>query len=132
VEKTNLMIFITPYIIKNEGEANAITRQKGEGLEEFRQQHGIEKKSVQPTMLTNTPTSEDKAGQSQEQAPAPAQTAPEIRSAPADASGIMTGPTDTMTAPESGSTAPASGTLPNDDALGSAPTGTAAPEEGTQ
>jgi general secretion pathway protein D len=134
VEKTNLMIFITPYIIKNEGEATEITRQKGEGLEEFRQQHGIEKKSIQPTMLTTTPASEGSAGDREQASPAPAQTAPALQSAPTDGTtGIMTGPTNTMTAPESLPMAPpASGDLPDDSGLGSSPTGTAAPAEGTR
>ncbi len=58
VEKTNLMIFITPYIIKNENEAEEITRRKGEGLEDFRKQHGIEKKRTQPTLLMPSPSGE--------------------------------------------------------------------------
>lgn len=48
VEKTNLMIFITPYIIKNEEDAADITRKKSDALEEFRKEHRIEKKSGMP------------------------------------------------------------------------------------
>ncbi len=44
VEKVNLMIFITPYIIKNEQDALAITRKKGEALENFRQEHRMQRK----------------------------------------------------------------------------------------
>jgi len=47
IEKTNLMIFITPYIIKNETEASELTRQKEERLEEFRKEYFIEKKGSQ-------------------------------------------------------------------------------------
>jgi general secretion pathway protein D len=46
VEKTNLMIFITPYVIKNEAEAAELTRKKGEAMEQFRQEHRIEKKDT--------------------------------------------------------------------------------------
>jgi Flp pilus assembly secretin CpaC len=46
VDKTNLMIFITPYIIKNENEAADITRRKGDALEKFRDEYHIEKKDV--------------------------------------------------------------------------------------
>jgi general secretion pathway protein D len=52
VEKTNLMIFITPYIIKNEGEAGDLTRQKNNALEDFRKEYRIEKKSAEPVILS--------------------------------------------------------------------------------
>ena len=82
IEKTNLMIFITPYIIKNEGEAEDITRKKGEGLEEFRRQYGIEKKSTQPTMLT-TPAGQGEATATSGPVGTLTVTAPEVRSRPA-------------------------------------------------
>jgi general secretion pathway protein D len=44
LEKTNLMIFITPYIIKNEQDAEAITRRNFESQEEFRKEQRFEKK----------------------------------------------------------------------------------------
>ena len=44
VEKTNLMIFITPYIIKNEGDAGDLTRRKNDTLENFRKEYRIQKK----------------------------------------------------------------------------------------
>jgi len=44
VEKDDLMIFITPYIIKNEGEATELTKQRNESLENFRKEYKIEKK----------------------------------------------------------------------------------------
>jgi general secretion pathway protein D len=50
VEKTNLMIFITPYIIKNETEAANVTRRKGETLDEFRKAYRIEKKGTEPVL----------------------------------------------------------------------------------
>jgi len=46
VEKVNLMIFITPYIINNELDAQNITRRKGDAIEKFREQHHIEKKEI--------------------------------------------------------------------------------------
>ena len=46
VEKVNLMIFITPYIIKNEQEALAITKKKGDALEDFRDQYRMQKKEM--------------------------------------------------------------------------------------
>lgn len=50
VEKTNLMIFITPYIIKSEDDAAEVTRKKGDALEEFRREYRIEKKSGMPEL----------------------------------------------------------------------------------
>jgi general secretion pathway protein D len=45
VEKTNLMIFITPYIIKTAEESAELTRYKEDILDDFRKQYYIEKKS---------------------------------------------------------------------------------------
>lgn len=50
VQKTNLMIFITPYIIKSDQEAADITRKKGEALEQFRKEYRIEKKGPEATI----------------------------------------------------------------------------------
>jgi len=44
-DKDNLMIFITPYIIKNEEDAAEMTKRKNDTLENFRQEYHIEKKS---------------------------------------------------------------------------------------
>jgi general secretion pathway protein D len=52
IDKTNLMIFITPYIIKNEGEAGDLTKQKNVDLEKFRKEYRIEKKGMEPVLLT--------------------------------------------------------------------------------
>ncbi len=46
VEKVNLMIFITPYIIKDEADAQDITRKKGDAIEQFREKYHIEKKDM--------------------------------------------------------------------------------------
>jgi general secretion pathway protein D len=51
IDKTNLMIFITPYIIKNEGEAGDLTKQKNVDLEKFRKEYRIEKKGMEPVLL---------------------------------------------------------------------------------
>ncbi|MEK6745237.1 MAG: secretin N-terminal domain-containing protein [Nitrospirota bacterium] len=50
VEKTNLMIFITPYIIKNEQDAAEITRRQNATQEEFRKDQRFEKKGKEPVM----------------------------------------------------------------------------------
>ena len=55
LEKTNLMIFITPYIIKNEGEASDLTERKNDALENFRKEYRIEKKkSSEPAIQPRT------------------------------------------------------------------------------
>jgi general secretion pathway protein D len=46
VEKVNLMIFITPYIIKNEQDALSVTRRKEEAIENFREEHRMQKKEM--------------------------------------------------------------------------------------
>jgi len=46
VEKVNLILFITPYIIKNENDAQDITRRKAEAFEQFREEHRMLKKDV--------------------------------------------------------------------------------------
>ncbi len=51
IDKTNLMIFITPYIIKNEGEATDLTTRKNEKLEDFRKEYRIEKKNIAPSVI---------------------------------------------------------------------------------
>lgn len=73
VEKTNLMIFITPYIIKNEQDAEEITRRKSEVMEDFRKEYRIEKKGVEP--LAGHKTS-DKAENPIPAAPGAVTTAP--------------------------------------------------------
>jgi general secretion pathway protein D len=53
VAKTNLMIFITPYIIKNEDDAAEMTKRKNDTLEDFRKQYRIEKKGSEPVISLN-------------------------------------------------------------------------------
>jgi general secretion pathway protein D len=48
VEKVNLMIFITPYIIKTAEEAEELTKHREGILEGFRERFRIEKKGVEP------------------------------------------------------------------------------------
>jgi len=57
VEKVNLMLFITPYIIKNEADAQDITRRKADALEKFRDQYHIEKKDVGGLIESKKPDS---------------------------------------------------------------------------
>jgi general secretion pathway protein D len=55
VEKVNLMIFITPYIINNEQDASAITRRKGDAIEQFREEHRMQKKDMGGLVETKKP-----------------------------------------------------------------------------
>jgi general secretion pathway protein D len=107
IEKTNLMIFITPYIVKNEADVAELTRKKGEALEKFRDQYGIEKKDMGGLIESKKP------------GPAPTVTAP-------------TGTTQSPAKPaeETGAIEKTETTAP----LQSAPTGTAqtAPAEGVR
>ena len=42
-DKTNLMVFLTPHIIKESEDADIIFKEKKEKMEEFKKEHGIEK-----------------------------------------------------------------------------------------
>jgi general secretion pathway protein D len=42
-DKTNLMVFLTPHIIKESEDADIILKEKKEKMEEFKKEHGIEK-----------------------------------------------------------------------------------------
>jgi general secretion pathway protein D len=130
VEKTNLMIFLTPYIIHNEYDAEDITLRKGQGLEEFRQKYGIEKKSAQPTMLTPTTTQRmiEQKKERERAAPEPGQAAPGVQSAPTGTPGSMNAPLEGQPAAEGA----VPGMPPNGSGVGSAPTGTASPAEGSR
>ena len=84
------MIFITPYIIKNESEAGDLTKRKNNTLEEFRKEYRIEKKGSEPGILS--PKTSEKAGQPSTTAPAKAEEMPSsemksnaITTAPANA-----------------------------------------------
>jgi general secretion pathway protein D len=52
IDKTNLMIFITPYIINNEDEAGELAKQKNDAMEKWREEYRMEKKSgsLQPML----------------------------------------------------------------------------------
>ena len=77
IEKTNLMIFITPFIIKNEMDAGEITKRKADALDNFRSEHRIQKKDMGGLIeLKGSSSSPDEAGTKkdiQQQAEPPAQ-----------------------------------------------------------
>ena len=89
VEKVNLMIFITPYIIKNEQDAQEMTMRKAGALERFRDEHGIEKKDLGGLIETKKPESAPTGtvpaadAQKAESSPEAAASAPAERPAPA-------------------------------------------------
>ena len=115
IEKTNLMIFITPHIIKTAEESAALTRQREDILNEFRKEYHIEKKSAGPHSLLKPA---DKRG-SAEQA---------VLSADNGAAGAVTSsPTSTTPAAEAVKIDPAT-------AVSSTPAAekAAAPAEGTR
>jgi general secretion pathway protein D len=118
VEKTNLMIFITPYIIKNESDASEITKRKEEGLEQFRKAYSIEKKSEQPTQISVPPATEAAPGKIEQQENQQLQSAPTstlpAEEAPSSSPEVRSAPTGTTTE------------IPmNDTMIQSTPTGTA-------
>ena len=88
VEKTNLMIFITPYIIKNEHDAEEITRRKAEVMEEFRKEYRIEEKKGTEPFMSHKPSGSAET------------------SAPSETGPVTTAPTGTTPVPEP-STVPA-------------------------
>ena len=98
VEKTNLMIFITPHIIKTAEESAELTRQRENILNEFRKEYHIEKKSSGPHSILKPA---DKRGSVE----------PAALSADAGAAGaIKSSPTSTATAAESVISGPATTT----------------------
>lgn len=119
VEKTNLMIFITPYIIKNEGDAGDLTKKKGEAQEDFRKEYRIEKKNVEPAL--------QKPAETLGQPSAPAATDEEGEDEDEDDEVLEETP-----AGESQRTAPTGtgGDATNNDALKSSAAGTAATKDG--
>jgi len=77
VEKTNLMIFITPYIIRTESDASDLTRRKGGELEDFRKEHRIKKKEGGVPALPEAPAAAPEASPAQATKPEqPAEIAP--------------------------------------------------------
>lgn len=69
VEKTNLMIFITPTIIKNDNDAMNLTTQKTDAVNRFRDEHRMPKKDRGD--ITNSTTPEVKSTATGQLAPAP-------------------------------------------------------------
>ncbi len=106
VQKVNLMIFITPYIIKNESDVAELTKNKADALEKFREKYKIEKKDMGGLIETKRPGS-----------------APTV-TAPTGTTPSPPKPAEETGAEKSGTTAP----------LQSAPTGTMqiAPAEGVR
>jgi general secretion pathway protein D len=106
VQKVNLMIFITPYIVKNESDVAELTKNKADAIEKFREKYKIEKKDMGGLIETKRP------------GPAPTVTAP-TGTTPSPPK-----PAEETGAEKSGTTAP----------LQSAPTGTTqiAPAEGVR
>ncbi len=82
VEKTNLMIFITPYIIKNETEASDITKKKSDALDEFRKEHRIEKKGGEPVLPAPPAPSQQKPDQKTGLVESKGAVAPALQTAP--------------------------------------------------
>jgi general secretion pathway protein D len=85
VEKTNLMIFITPYVIKNETEAADLTRKKGAAMEQFREQYRIEKKDVGTVPLPMQPTEKPRSVEKKDAnavTPVPSLTQPAVKPGP--------------------------------------------------
>jgi len=102
MEKTNLMIFITPYIIKNEDEATEITKKKNDSLEEFRKEYRIEKKKGADAAMPSlsAPAKHAAVPEKTETAPAletaPTVSAPALQSAPSgSAPAVESAPTGT-------------------------------------
>jgi type II secretory pathway component GspD/PulD (secretin) len=102
VEKTNLMIFITPYIIKTEVDAGDLTRRKNEAQDNFRKEYRIEKKGTEPVVPPAAPAGktgavEKTANEPLSQPPqnSTGKTAPDVKAAPA-ASAPQSAPTTTF------------------------------------
>ncbi len=61
IEKTNLMIFITPYIIKNEADAAEVTNKKSDAIEEFRKEHRMDRKGADLRKSSTQPAEKTEA-----------------------------------------------------------------------
>jgi general secretion pathway protein D len=112
IEKTNLMIFITPYIIKDETGAAEITKKKNDTLDEFRKEYHIEKKGSERVIpAPSQPKPDQRTGSSETQGAA----APALQTAPTGSAAVE-------------QPAPA-GTMQSAPPLETAPTGSAAVEQ---
>jgi general secretion pathway protein D len=108
IDKTNLMIFITPYIIKNEGEAGDLTKQKNVDLEKFRKEYRIEKKGTEPVLLVpKTSEAAEQPAQGLKSAITPT-TPPRVEEllAPLQSGATATTPAEAPTVPAEGKPAP--------------------------
>ena len=137
IEKTNLMIFITPYIIKNETDVAELTKKKGDALEKFRDEYKIEKKDMGGLIETKKPTT---APTGTTLSPSPAQPA-EKTGAVGTTSAVESAPTGSNswaplngTSIESGPSGTTPAAPPNGAPLQTAPVGTvpATPPEGSR
>jgi general secretion pathway protein D len=96
IEKTNLMIFITPYIIKNEGEAAELANKKGEALEEFRKEYRIEKKEGGPVFPQPVPPPSQEKPAAKTGSLEKNESIPAVQSAPTgSAAAVQSAPTGT-------------------------------------
>jgi general secretion pathway protein D len=95
VDKVNLLIFITPYIIKNEDDAAEITRRKGDALEKFRDENNIPKKDMGNLIESRKPAPVTKE----------TGTAPALSVAPAPVEPSAPGPVETPAADQAPGTA---------------------------
>jgi general secretion pathway protein D len=82
VDKTNLMIFITPYIIKSEFDAEDLTSRKTDAQEKFRQEHRIDKKGFEPVQQKSTSSSQSSVSIEKIETDQKTGVAPAIQSAP--------------------------------------------------
>jgi general secretion pathway protein D len=98
IEKTNLMIFITPYIIKNESEAGELTNRKNDTLDKFRKEYRIEKKGAEPGFQPSIPT--EKTGAVEQ--PAGETVQPQTGAQPAPVQQMESSPTVTQPPVNSG------------------------------
>jgi general secretion pathway protein D len=105
VEKVNLMIFITPYIIKNESDVAELTKRKGDAIEKFRDKYRIEKKDMGGLIETKKP------------GPAPTVTAPTGTTPPSPKPAEKTGATESTGATSAVKSAP-TGTMQTTPAEG--------------
>lgn len=55
VEKTNLLIFITPYVVKETWELDTIMERKGEDMKEFLEKNKVENKEERQKLIPPTP-----------------------------------------------------------------------------
>jgi general secretion pathway protein D len=104
IEKTNLMIFITPHIIKTAEESAELTRQREKILDDFRNQYHIQKKSEGPGKKVNQANSRGSA----EAAELPREVNSPTPAAPS-AEEVKSGPTTSVVVPVEKAAVPAEG-----------------------